>query len=58
MSRPLRQLRQWPQAGDAMKKFVLFLAVFALAPLGFAQDHWVATWTAAQQTPRAAAARL
>ncbi|HWE52857.1 MAG TPA: SGNH/GDSL hydrolase family protein [Bryobacteraceae bacterium] len=25
------------------------------AGFGFAQDHWVATWTAAQQTPRAVA---
>jgi lysophospholipase L1-like esterase len=33
-----------------LKRFVLF---FALASVGFAQDHWVTTWAAAQQMPRA-----
>lgn len=34
------------------------LAALALAPSCFAQDHWVETWTAAQQTPRAEAPAL
>lgn len=45
-----------------MKKLFLFLAAFltfaAFAIPAFAQNHWVTTWTAAQQTPRAAAAAL
>jgi lysophospholipase L1-like esterase len=34
-----------------MKPIVLF---FALVTAGFAQDHWVETWTASQQTQRVA----
>jgi len=52
MSRASRRLRQWRLEGDILKRLVLLLA---FASLGFAQDHWVTTWTAAQQTPRAVA---
>jgi lysophospholipase L1-like esterase len=39
-------------------KTVFFLALVSLARVASAQEHWVETWTAAQQEPRAEAAAL